>query len=341
MPRRYPWASLPDRELLKLRIKDLKLSLDGTWLEDCVAELHEELARRDIRVRPHAWLADEWFSSVETPGIAIPFYLAHPRLIRLERKKILDVEGGTRGECMRILRHETGHVLQHSYNLQRRRRWQQLFGRSSTPYPEFYRPNPASKSHVQHLRMWYGQSHPDEDFAETFAVWMGPRANWRKRYEGWPALEKLEYVDELMAEIGMAKPELTGRKVVEPASRNSMTLADYYEAKQRRYITDPPTVYDRDLKRIFSDDPRHRRAPLATKFLRRHGARIRGTVAKWTGQYQLNIDAVLDDMMDRCRDLNLRAAGPERQLVIDFTVLLTSKIVKSLYSHTRRPWFAL
>ncbi|MBL8893924.1 MAG: putative zinc-binding metallopeptidase, partial [Rhizobiales bacterium] len=219
MPRRYPWASLPDRELLKLRIKDLKLSLNGTWLEDCVAELHEELARRDIRVRPHAWLADEWFSSVETPGIAIPFYLAHPRLIRLERKKILDVEGGTRGECMRILRHETGHVLQHSYNLQRRRRWQQLFGRSSTPYPEFYRPNPASKSHVQHLRMWYGQSHPDEDFAETFAVWMAPRANWRKRYEGWPALEKLEYVDELMAEIGMAKPELTGRKVVEPASR--------------------------------------------------------------------------------------------------------------------------
>ena len=341
MSRRYPWASLPDRELLKLRIKDLKLSLNGTWLEDCVADLHEELKRRDIRVRPHAWLSDEWFSSVETPGIAIPFYLAHPRLIRLERKKILDVEGGTRTECMRILRHEAGHVLQHSYNLQRRRRWQQLFGRSSTPYPEYYRPNPASKNHVQHLRMWYGQSHPDEDFAETFAVWMGPRANWRKRYEGWPAMEKLDYVDALMAEIGMAKPELTGRSVVEPASRNSTTLADYYQFKQKRYITDPPSVYDRDLRRIFSDDPRHRRAPLATQFLRRHGARIRGTVAKWTGQYQLNIDAVLDDMMIRCRDLNLRAAGPERQLVIDFTVLLTSKIVKSLYNHVRRPWFAL
>jgi len=341
MPRRYPWASLPDREILKLRIKDLKLSLKGTWLEDCVADLHEELARRDIRVRPHAWLSDEWFSSAETPGIAIPFYLAHPRLIRLERKKILDVEGGTRNECMRILRHETGHVLQHSYNLQRRRRWQKLFGRSSTPYPEFYRPNPASRNHVQHLRLWYGQSHPDEDFAETFAVWMGPRANWRKRYEGWPALEKLEYVDELMAEIGMEKPGLTGHSTVEPASRNSTTLSSYYAAKQKRYITDPPTVYDRDLRRIFSDDARHRRSPLATNFLRRHGARIRGTVAKWTGQYQLNIGAVLDDMMVRCRDLNLRAAGPEQQLVIDFTVLLTSKIVQSLYNQARRPWFAL
>ncbi len=341
MPRRYSWASLPDRELLKLRIKDLKLSLKGTWLEECVADLHEELERRDIRVRPHAWLSDEWFSSAETPGIAIPFYLAHPRLIRLERKKILDVEGGTRTECMRILRHETGHVLQHSYNLQRRRRWQLLFGRSSTPYPEFYRPDPASKKFVQHLRLWYGQSHPDEDFAETFAVWMGPRANWRKRYEGWPALEKLEYVDELMAEIGMAKPELIGRSVVEPASLNSRTLASYYASKQKRYVTDPPTVYDRDLRRIFSDDPRHRRSPLATKFLRSHGARIRSTVAKWTGHYQLNIDAVLNDMMIRCRDLNLRAAGPERQLVIDFTVLLTSKIVQSLYNQARRPWFAL
>lgn len=341
MPRRYPWASFPDRDLLKLRLKDLKLSLKGTWLEDCLGDLHEELARRDIRVRPHAWLSDEWFSSAETPGIAIPFYLAHPRLIRLERKKILDVEGGTRTECMRILRHETGHVLQHSYNLQRRRRWQQLFGRSSTPYPEFYRPDPASKKYVQHLRLWYGQAHPDEDFAETFAVWMGPRANWRKRYEGWPALEKLEYVDELMAEIGIAKPELTGRSVVEPISRSSKTLASYYAAKQKRYVTDPPTVYDRDLKRIFSDDPRHRRAPLATSFLRRHGARIRSTVSKWTGQYQLNIDAVLDDMMIRCRDLNLHAAGPERQLVIDFTVLLTSKIVQSLYNQSRRPWFAL
>jgi hypothetical protein len=242
---------------------------------------------------------------------------------------------------MRILRHETGHVMQHSYNLQRRRRWQQLFGRSSTPYPEYYRPNPTSRSHVQHLRLWYGQSHPDEDFAETFAVWMGPRAAWRKRYEGWPALEKLEYVDALVAEIGMAKPELTSRKVVEPASRNRTTLASYYESRQMRYITDPPTVYDRDLRRIFSDDPRHRRSPLATAFLRRHGARIRSTVAKWTGQYQLSIDAVLDDMMIRCHDLNLRAVGPERQLVIDFTVLLTSKIVKSLYNHTRRPWFAL
>ena len=340
MPRRFAWASLPDEKLLQLRLKDLKLTLEGTWLDDCVAELHQELARRGIRVRPHAWLSDEWFSSEATPGIAIPFYLAHPRLMRLERKKIIDVEGGTRAECMRILRHEAGHVMQHSYQLQRRRKWQQLFGHSSTDYPDYYRPNPASRSYVQHLRLWYAQSHPDEDFAETFAVWMGPRSKWRKRYHGWPALKKLEYMDELMAEVGDEKPQLTGRSLVDPVSRLSQTLDEYYEAKQARYVTRPPTVHDRDLKRIFSDDPKHRHAPQASTFLREHGPEIRRMVAKWTSQYQLTLDALLDEMIARCRALKLRAPGSERRMVIDFTVLLTAKTVQSLYSPSRR-WFAL
>ncbi|HVO02656.1 MAG TPA: putative zinc-binding metallopeptidase [Candidatus Cybelea sp.] len=341
MPRRFAWAKLPDAELLKLRIKDLGVQLEGTWLEECVDELHAELGRRGIRIRPHAWLSDEWFSSEATPGIAVPFYLAHPRLMRLERKKIIDVEGGSKAECMRILRHEAGHVMQHAYQLQRRRQWQKLFGRSSTPYPKHYRPNPASRNYVQHLRLWYAQAHPDEDFAETFAVWMTPRAKWRRRYEGWHALKKLEYMDELMEEVGDTKPLLTGRSVIEPSNRNRQTLAAYYAEKQKRYVTEPPTVYDRDLKRIFSDDPKHRRAPTAAAFLRHHGPEIRRLVAKWTGQYQLTLDALLDDMIARSRELKLRASGSERKIVVEFTVLLTAKTVHSLYSRSRRRWFAL
>jgi hypothetical protein len=333
---------LPDDKLLKLRLKDLKLTLEGTWLADCLDDLHAELDKKGIRVKPHAWLSDEWFSSEATPGIAIPFYLAHPRLMRLERKKIIDVEGGTRSDCMRILRHETGHVMQHAYKLQRRRKWQQLFGRSSTRYPDYYRPNPGSRKYVQHLRLWYAQSHPDEDFAETFAVWMGqPPSKWRRRYFGWPAIKKLEYVDELMGEIGNEKPGLTGRALVDPVSRLTTTLGEYYEQKQKRYMSRPPTFHDRDLKRIFSDDPRHRNAPKASTFLRHHGPEIRRTVAKWTGQYQLTLDALLDEMTDRCRALKLRAPGSERQMIIDFTVLLTAKTVHSLYSPLRRQWIAL
>ncbi len=220
MPRKkYFWTSLSDDELLDVRIKDLKVTVEGTWLENCLHTLHAELDSHDIRARPHAWISSEWFSPENTPGIAIPFYLAHPRLMRLEKKFILDVEGGTWSECMRILRHEAGHVITHAYQLHRRRRWQQLFGPSSKRYPRYYRPNPASRHHVQHLRLWYAQSHPDEDFAETFAVWLRPRSHWRSRYAGWPALKKLDYVDELMKDIAGKRPVLTHREKVEPASQ--------------------------------------------------------------------------------------------------------------------------
>ena len=175
--RHFAWARLADEELLKLKLRDLKVRIEGTWLEDCLTELHGELEQRGIGVKPHAWISDEWFSPDTTPGIAIPFYLAHPRLMRLERHKIIDVEGGTIPECMKILRHEAGHVVRHAFQLNRRRRWQELFGPSTMRYPKYYRPNPASKNYVQHLRLWYAQSHPDEDFAETFAVWLRPRSD--------------------------------------------------------------------------------------------------------------------------------------------------------------------
>jgi putative zinc-binding metallo-peptidase len=339
--KKYAWASLPDEQLLKLRLRDLKVTIEGTWLEGCLDNLNEELEQRGIRVRPHAWISSEWFSPENTPGIAVPFYLAHPRLMRLEKKKIIDVEGGTWSECMNILRHEAGHVLQHSYQLQRRRRWQQLFGPSSKRYPSYYRPNPASRYFVQHLRLWYAQSHPDEDFAETFAVWLRPRSNWRTRYAAWPALEKLEYVDELMAEIAAQRPLLTGRERVDPLSQLTETLAEHYRKKQALYAFDTPKTYDRDLQRLFSADPRHRRSLAASMFIRRHRARVRQLVSKWTGEYQLTLDALLDDMMVRCRELNLRAVGSERKLVTEFIVLLTAKTVHALVGPSRRKWIAL
>jgi hypothetical protein len=342
MPRRkYAWEKLSTEELLERRLSGLRLSIEGTWLEDCVRTLHEELAERGIRLRPHAWLSSEWFSPENTPGIAIPFYLAHPRLMKLEKKMILDVEGGTWSECMAIMRHEAGHTIQHAYQLHRRRRWQQLFGPSSKRYPRYYRPNPASRHFVQHLRLWYAQSHPDEDFAETFAVWLKPRSNWRTRYAGWPALKKLEYVDELMAEIAGKRPLLNTRERVDPLGRISETLAEHYKKRRALYALDTPKTYDRDLYRLFSADPRHRRSQPASIFIRRHRARIRKLVAKWTGENQLTLDAVLDDMIVRCRERNLRAVGSERKLFMDFTVLLTAKTMHALFGPLRRKWIAL
>jgi hypothetical protein len=343
MPRRkFNWEELSDEQLLKRRLSSLRVTVEGTWLEVCVDALHAELEERGIRLKPHTWISSEWFSPDNTPGIAIPFYLAHPRLMALEKKKMFDVEGGTWSECMAILRHEAGHTIQHAYQLQRRRRWQQLFGPSSKRYPRYYRPTPASRNFVQHLRLWYAQSHPDEDFAETFAVWLKPRSNWRARYAGWPALKKLEYVDELMDEIAGKRPLLNIRERVDSLHELRETLGEHYKKKQAMYAFDTPKTYDRDLYRLFSANPRHRRSPAASMFIRRHRARIRKLVAKWTGENQLTLDAVLDDMITRCREHNLRAVGSERKLFMDFTVLLTAKTMHALFGpSSRRKWITL
>src|SRR5258707_13653271 len=254
---------------------------------------------------------------------------------------MMELEGGRVAGCMGIRRHEAGDVGQGAYQLPRRRRWRELFGPSSRRYPRYYRPNPASRRYVNHLPLWYAQSHPDEDFAETFAVWLTPRSNWRRRYARWPALKKLQYVDELMAEMARHKPPATRRLRVEPLSQLTQTLAEHYEKKQAHHAIDYPKIYDRDLRRIFSADPRHRRSPAASTFLRRNRAKIRQLVSKWTGEYELTLDSVFDDMIGRCRELKLRAVGSERQLRMEFIVLLTAKTVHSLYSPSRRQWLAL
>jgi len=318
---------------------DLGVSLKETGLEESVEELYAELDRRNISFHPHVWLSHDWFSPDGVPGIAIPFYLAHPRLMRLERSQVLEVEGGSRDECLKILRHECGHAIQHAYQLHRRRRWQELFGKSSQQYPDIYRPNPGSRRYVQHLRLYYAQSHPDEDFAETFAVWFQPRAVWRKRYCGWPALKKLEYVAELMDKLKGEPPLVCTRRQIDPIRAMRKTLREYYAEKREQYLLGYPDIYDRDLTRLFSDDPKHRNRELASRFLRRHRTEIRRLVSRWTGEYQFTLDQVLNDMIGRCHELKLRAVGSEWKLRMDFAVLLTVKTVHFLYN--RRSWIAL
>lgn len=338
---RFPWARWTDERLLLLRLRDLGVRIEGTWVERCVEELHAELDERGLRLKPHVWVSDEWFSPDGVSGFAVPFYLLHPRLMQLERAQLIEVEGGTHHECMKILRHECGHAIQHGYQLGRRREWQRLFGKSSTKYPEAYRPNPASKRYVQHLRRWYAQSHPDEDFAETFAVWLRPRQDWRRRYAGWPALQKLEYVDRLMAELAGAPVPARDRRVVDPLRSQSRTLFEHYTYRRAIYSVEYPKTYDDDLQRLFSDDQRHRAKPTAAAFLRIHRADIRRIVSRWTGEYQFSLDQVLTDMIGRCRELRLRVVGNERQVLTDFMVLLTARTMSFLVGQGRRDWIAV
>ncbi len=337
--KRFEWEGLTDSELMQLPLRELGVRIEGTWIEGCLEDVYEDLARRELPFRPHAWLSDDWFVPDGVPGIAIPFYLAHPRLMKLERKKMLEIEGGTREDMLKILRHECGHALDNAYR-PREPRWQQLFGNPAKSYPEHYRPNPASRHYVQHLRLYYAQSHPVEDFAETFAVILASRGGgWRKRYEGWPAMRKLEYVDQLLDRLRGTPPRRRSRRQPDSLRTINMTLGDYYEDKRERYQVSYPDVYDRDLRRLFSGDPKYVREQLASQFLRRNRAEIRRLVSNWTGEYQFTLEQVLEDMIGRSRELKLRAVGPERRLKMEFAVLLTVKTMRFHYS--RRNWFAL
>jgi hypothetical protein len=218
------WASWPDEKLLEARFCDLGITIEGTDLEARIARINAELDSRSLKFRPHYWLADEWFTPDDVPGIAIPFYLAHPRLAKLELAQMLEVEGGDEESCLQILRHEVGHAIDNAYRLRRRPTRRRLFGAPATPYPEYYTPKPYSKSFVQHLDRWYAQSHPDEDFAETFAVWLDPQSMWSTRYAGWPAQRKLEYMDRLMRELTRRKPIVKSKRTVDPVSKLKRTL---------------------------------------------------------------------------------------------------------------------
>lgn len=340
MPRAAAWEKCTNQELLEWRICDLGLELEGSGLEAPIERLYRELEARGLRVKPHCWLSEEWFSPDGVPGIAIPFYLAHPRLKRLERAQILEVEGGTNAECLRLLRHEAGHAIQHAFRLHRRKRWRELFGSTTEPYPDYYRPNPGSRRYVIHLPNWYAQSHPDEDFAETFAVWLTPGSRWRRKYLGWPALRKLRYVDQLMHELAGEKPPVRSRARPDPVHRIKTTLGDHYRAKRQRYRALATRAYDQDLLRLFTPiEESSARSPSAAAFLRSHRTEIRRMVARATGKHELSLDVVLGEMIARSRELKLRAVGPKRQLVVDFSILLAARSVEFLYRG--RDWHAL
>ena len=330
------WTTLGDDELLEVRMCDLGLTIAGTELDARIAQLNAELDARGLSFRPHYWLSDEWFTPDGVPGIAIPFYLAHPRLARLERAEMLEVEGGDPESCMRILRHEAGHAIDNAYQLQRRPTRRRLFGDPKIEYPEYYTPKPYSKSFVQHLDHWYAQSHPDEDFAETFAVWMDPTSLWATRYAGWPAQRKLEYMDRLMRELASSRPRVKSKRQVDPLPRLKKTLGEHYRKKREHYGLDHPDFYESDLRNMFSDAPQYARHLSAARFVRRIRREVRGTVASFTDSYQYTIDQLLEKIIERCRELNLRLTDTEDATKIDFMVFLTVQTMNYLHSGRHR-----
>ena len=303
---------LSDEELLRLRFCDLKLSVDRSPLARHVRRLYTDLERCGLSVRPHVWLSEEWFSPDGVPGIAMPFYLAHPRLERLERRIMGEAEGGNSRLLMRILRHEAGHALDNAYRLRRRRNWRDVFGPASLPYPARYRARAGSRRYVHHLGEWYAQAHPTEDFAETFAVWLTPKSGWRKSYADWPALHKLRTVDELIDSVRGRRAPVRNRIRIEPLEHNTRTLAQHYRRKLARNRQIRRGLADELLQRAFSSERLRPRTLRAATLLRGDARRLTAAVARALGIERYSVEQVLRMLIERAERLGLHVRGSRR-----------------------------
>jgi Putative zinc-binding metallo-peptidase len=310
-----PWARLSDEKLLALRFCDLKLSLERSPLARRVRRLYAELENRGIEFRPHVWLAEEWFSPDGVPGFAMPFYLAHPRLERLERRIMREAEGGNARSLMRILRHEAGHALDNAYRLRRRKCWRDVFGPASLPYPLRYRARAGSRRYVHHLGEWYAQAHPTEDFAETFAVWLKPNSDWRRTYAGWPAFHKLRLVDDLMTSVRGRRPPVRNRLRLEPIRGNTRTLADHYRRKLARHRHYRRGLADELLRKIFSVDRPTARAMRAGTFLRTVKPRTLARIARESGIEPYTVRQIHRMVIERSEILKLFVRGNRRHVL--------------------------
>jgi hypothetical protein len=243
---------------------------------------------------------------------------------------MLEAEGAGERECMKILRHEAGHAVDNAYRLHFRREWQRLFGSVAAQYPNHYTSRANSRRFVLHLNNWYAQTHPAEDFAETFAVWLTPNSRWRQNYARWPALRKLEYVDRLIGELEGVVPPVRKRNEVRPLRSLKHTLERHYERRKSHYLRVTVDFYTRDLRRLFAPTDKARGRQTAAAVLRSLRTELRETVAFWTGIDKYTVNQVIDGMIARARDLRLRLtvsrAETERNLAILVTKVATNMI---------------
>ena len=337
--RKLAWTRLSDEDLLSLRFCDLGLRLAGSRIERRIRRLYAELQGRGIRFHPHVWLSEEWFSPDGVPGLAIPFYLAHPRLERLERRIMREAEGGNARGFMRILRHEAGHALDNAYRLRRRKRWREVFGPASLQYPARYKARPGSRRYVHHLGEWYAQSHPTEDFAETFAVWLTPRSGWRKSYADWPAFQKLSAVDELMAAVRGRRPSVRNRIRIEPLETNTRTLAQHYRRKLARQQLDRRGLADEFLRRLFAPPPMRRGTIRAATLLRANRKSLTASVSRELGLEPYSVQQIVRMLIERSETLKLYVRGNRRDALRSARWLLER--LASLYRQGETPHLPL
>jgi hypothetical protein len=322
-------------ELLKTPISKLHLSIEDSPIERFVRRLRREMEAKRFRFRPEIYLTDEWGCPDRTPVIGVPFYLADARLTRLEEEQTGEVEDGR--TIMMLLRHEAGHAVNYAYRLWRRTSWGEMFGSFTKPYRDSFRPDRSSRHYVRHITAYpygrtYAQKHPDEDFAETFAVWLTPRSKWRQRYRGWPVLRKLIYVDRLMREIRRESPQTHRGRQLYPADRMTLTLAEFYGKKAERF---------RRAARGYVDDSLHDAFPAsrgqvlrpASALFRRYRDRLVERVVHWSVLTPGEAETLIRKLEGRAVALRLTyRPGAEGERLMDVVSLVIALALDYAYT---------
>jgi len=313
----------------KLPIRDLGLAIEGTRLEPLVTQFEAELREVGIvAIRPNFYLSTDWGVPFPSVSIGIPFYLARPELLAIHASQVGHVEGLHDADILRYFRHEMGHVMNYAYKLYEREEWVEQFGSMTQPYVEEYRPEPFSTRFVQHLPGFYAQKHPDEDWAETFAVWMTPAANWREIYAAWPkALAKLTYCDATMAEVAPKRPFLDTIDDDEHVNSLPQSVEEYYHASSLQ-SEELPAGLDGALRTMFDDfEPSHSpgATQAASKLMRRLERPLMASVFRWTGHFPERTRELLGYLANRADKLRqVYDPARESEVALEITVLVTS-----------------
>lgn len=327
-----------DEIILSTKMCDLGLSIKKSPIQEKIKTLNKELESKGLKFRPLCYLGDEWFSPDGVPVISIPFYMAHPRLQAIENSMMLEVEGGGDEEFMKLLRHECAHAIGHAFNLTSRKEWQRIFGNPEKSYQEFYRYKPYSKAFVHHLKGHYAQAHPEEDYAETFAVWLNPASDWKNMYHNWPAIHKLNYINKLMNSLKNRECKIPYSPLSYQIKNLTRTLAKHYQIRKKLYEQNSEEYFDQDLKKIFLDSKKGSSGRTAAGFLRKNRADIESSVSLWTQEKKFTIKRLQSQLIKRAQYLSLYMPNNEEQAKTNFIVYFTALISNYLHtSHFKKP----
>jgi hypothetical protein len=322
-------------ELLNTPICHLGLQIEGSPVWPLMRRLYRELEAKGLDFRPEAYATDAWGCPDEVPVIGVPFYLLDRRLTRIEEEQTGEIE--TPQMIMMLLRHEAGHAINYAYRLYKRHDWQEVFGPFSKPYRDNFRPNPFSRQFVRHIvhhqyGRTYAQKHPDEDFAETFAVWLTPRSSWRERYRNWPALRKLQYVNDLMKSLRDDEPRRTTGPLCTPVEKMDIPLAEHYGQRAERYREAAQGYVDDKLREVFPP-VRGRDLLSAGDLFRKFRRKLIARVSQWSALDEDEVATLLAKLEDRADAIDLRFHRRHQTIkFLDVTAMATALAVDYAYT---------